>query len=46
MMPNLSDGMTATMSSIMTITMTGIGKNAAFFRTCLTENPIERIEYA
>jgi hypothetical protein len=46
MMPSLSDEMMATMTSIMTIIMAGIGKNAAFFKTCLTENPIERIEYA
>jgi hypothetical protein len=42
MMPILSDGMMATMMSIMA----GIGKSAAFFMTCLTEKPIERIEYA
>jgi hypothetical protein len=45
MMPSLSDEMTATITSLMMIIMAGIGKNAVFFRICLTENPIERIEY-
>jgi hypothetical protein len=40
MMPILSDEMTATMMSIMA----GIGKSVAFFTTCLTEKPIEKIE--
>jgi hypothetical protein len=46
MMPSLSGGTTAIMTNIMMITMVGIGKNAASFMTCLTKNPIERIEYA
>ncbi len=41
MMPVLSDEMTTTMLSIMA----RIGKSVAFFMTCLTEKPIERIEY-
>ena len=36
-MPILSDGMKATMMSIMA----GIGKSVAFFMICLTEKPIE-----
>jgi hypothetical protein len=46
MTPLPSDGMTATMTSIMTAITAGIRKNAAFFMTCLIEKPIERIEYA
>ena len=30
----------------MMIIMAGIAKNVAFFMTCLTEKPIERIKYA
>ena len=46
MTPHLSDEMTATMINIMMIIMAGFGKSVAFFMTFLTENPIERIEYA
>jgi hypothetical protein len=46
MMPSLSDEMMATMTNIMMTITAGIGRSVAFFMTCLTENPVERIEYA
>jgi hypothetical protein len=46
MTPSLSDKIANAMTSIMMITMVGIGKSVAFFRTCLTENSMERIEHA
>jgi hypothetical protein len=46
MMPIRSDEMMNTVTSSMMIIMAGIEKSKDFFVTCLTEDPIERSEYA